>query len=69
MLPKKSPIPSTLPAPLPTHSYFLALAFPYTGAYKVCKTKAPLFPVMAMIKILLCICTIFVLLKIDFSLI
>jgi hypothetical protein len=26
------------PAPPPTHSHFLALAFPYTGAYKVCKT-------------------------------
>jgi hypothetical protein len=25
-----------LPAPLPTHSYFLALALPCTGAYKVC---------------------------------
>jgi hypothetical protein len=33
--------------PLPTHSQFLALAFPCTGAYKVCKTKGPLFPVMA----------------------
>jgi hypothetical protein len=27
------------PAPLPTHSNFLALAFLCTGAYKVCKTK------------------------------
>jgi hypothetical protein len=35
------------PAPLPTHSHFLALAFPCTGAYKVCKTKGPLFPMMA----------------------
>jgi hypothetical protein len=25
----------------------LALAFPCTGAYKVCKTKGPLFPVIA----------------------
>ena len=32
-------------APLPTHSHFLALAFPCTGAYKVCKTKGPLFPI------------------------
>jgi hypothetical protein len=35
------------PNPLPTHSPFLALAFPCTGAYKVCKSKGPLFPVMA----------------------
>ena len=34
-------------APLPTHSHFLALVFPCTGAYKVCKTKGPLFPMMA----------------------
>jgi hypothetical protein len=34
-------------APLSTHSHFLALAFPCTGAYKVCKTKEPLFPMMA----------------------
>ena len=47
MLSQKSPIPSTCPAPLPTHSHFLALAFPCTGAYKVCKTKGPLFPMMA----------------------
>jgi hypothetical protein len=41
-------VPYTLPspAPLPTHSHFLALAFPCTGAYKVCKTKGPLFLVM-----------------------
>jgi hypothetical protein len=31
--------PSPCPAPLPTHSHFLALAFPCTGAYKVCKTR------------------------------
>jgi hypothetical protein len=35
------------PNPLPTHSHFLALAFPRTEAYKVCKTKRPLFPMMA----------------------
>jgi hypothetical protein len=34
------------PTPLPTHSHFLALVFPYTEAYKVCKTKGPLFPMM-----------------------
>jgi hypothetical protein len=34
------------PTPLPTHSHFLALAFPCTEAYKVCKTKGPLFPLM-----------------------
>ena len=38
----------TLPhTPLPTHSHFLALAFPCTEAYKVCKTNGPLFPLMA----------------------
>jgi hypothetical protein len=30
-----------------THSYFLALAFPCTEAYKVCKSNGPVFPVMA----------------------
>jgi hypothetical protein len=35
------------PNPLPTHSPFLSLVFPCTGAYKVCKSKGPLFPVMA----------------------
>jgi hypothetical protein len=41
-------VPHTLlPTPLPTHSHFLALAFPCTGAYKVCMTNGPLFPVMA----------------------
>jgi hypothetical protein len=40
-------LPPPHPAPLPTHSHFLALAFPCTGAYKVCKTKGPLFPMMA----------------------
>jgi hypothetical protein len=46
MLSQKSPIPSppTLPSP---HSHFLALAFPCTEAYKVCKTKGSLFPMMA----------------------
>jgi hypothetical protein len=39
--------PSLLPYPLPTLSHFLALAFPCTGAYKICKTKGPLFPMMA----------------------
>ena len=32
-------VPHTHPStPLPTHSHFLALVFPSTGAYKVCKT-------------------------------
>jgi hypothetical protein len=35
------------PNPLSTHSPFLALAFPCTGAYKVCKSDGPLFAVMA----------------------
>jgi hypothetical protein len=46
MLSQKSHIPSPHPSPLPTHSHFLALLFPCTRAYKVCKTKGPLFPVM-----------------------
>jgi hypothetical protein len=49
MLSQKFPIPTPPhPTPLPTHSYFLALAFPCTGAYKVCKTKGPLFPMIAL---------------------
>jgi hypothetical protein len=43
----KVPYISPCPAPLPTYSHFLALAFPCIGAYKVCKTKGPLFPMMA----------------------
>jgi hypothetical protein len=42
----KSP-PDTPPTPLPTHSYFLPLAFPLTEAYKVLENKGPLFPMMA----------------------
>ena len=38
--PKSSPYP-------PSHSPFFALAFPCTGAYKVCKSNGPLFAVMA----------------------
>jgi hypothetical protein len=38
---------SPLYLPLPTLFRFLALAFPCTGAYKVCNTKGPLFPMMA----------------------
>jgi hypothetical protein len=45
MLSQKSLIPSPRPAPL--HTHYLALAFPCTGACKVCKTKGPLFPMMA----------------------
>ena len=40
--PKSPPYPPTHPYP-----HFLALAFPCTGAYKVCKSNGPLFPVMA----------------------
>jgi hypothetical protein len=47
MLSQMSPIPSLHPALLPTHSQFMALAFPFIGAYKVCNTKGPLFPMMA----------------------
>jgi hypothetical protein len=43
---KSPPYPPT-PTPLPTHSPFLALAFPCSGAYKVCVSNGPLFPVMA----------------------
>jgi hypothetical protein len=39
--------PNAFSPPLPTHPHFLALVFPCTEAYKVCKTKAPLFPMMA----------------------
>ena len=47
MLSQKFPIPSPCPAPLPTHSCFSGPGISYTGAYKVCNTKGPLFPVMA----------------------
>ena len=47
MLSQKFPIQSLHPAPLPTHSCFLAMAFPCIESYKVCNTKGPLFPVMA----------------------
>jgi hypothetical protein len=42
-------VPHTLPPHFPTHpfSFFLALPFPCTGAYKVCVSNGPLFPVMA----------------------
>jgi hypothetical protein len=35
------------PTPRPTHSHFLALAFSCIGAYKVCKSNGPLFPLIA----------------------
>jgi hypothetical protein len=35
----KSPISSPCPAPQSTHSCFLALVFPYPGAYNLHKTK------------------------------
>ena len=44
MLSRKFPIPSLSLAPLPTHSHFLALAFPCIGAYKVCNTKEASLP-------------------------
>jgi hypothetical protein len=40
-------VPRSSPTPLPTHSHFLALAFPCTESYKVCVSNGPLFPVMA----------------------
>jgi hypothetical protein len=43
----KSPPQLSPPTSPPTHSHFLALAFPCTGAYKVCTTNGPLFPPMA----------------------
>jgi hypothetical protein len=43
----KSPLYPPTPNPLPTHSPFLAVVFPCTGAYKVCVSNGPLFPVMA----------------------
>jgi hypothetical protein len=43
---KSPPYPPT-PTPLPTHAPPLALAFPCTGAHKVCVSNGPLFPVMA----------------------
>jgi hypothetical protein len=39
MLSQKSPIPSPCPAPQTTHSHFLILAFPCTGAHNLCKSK------------------------------
>ena len=39
MLSQKSTIPSPPSAPQPTHSPFLALVFPCTGAYNLRKTK------------------------------
>jgi hypothetical protein len=44
--PKSPPYPSPHfpPHPFP---FFLALVFPCTGAYKVCVSNGPLFPVMA----------------------
>jgi hypothetical protein len=43
---KSPPYPPT-PSPLPSPSPPLALAFPCTGAHKVCVSNGPLFPVMA----------------------
>jgi hypothetical protein len=43
--PKIPPYPP--PLPYPPIPIFLALAFPCTGAYTVCVSNGPLFPVMA----------------------
>jgi hypothetical protein len=41
-------VPHTLPPlPYPPIPICLALAFPFTGAYTVCVSNGPLFPVMA----------------------
>jgi hypothetical protein len=45
--PKSPPYLPPTPPHSPPHSHFLALAFPCTGVYKVCKANGPLFPVMA----------------------
>ena len=42
----KVPYNLPCPAPLPTHSLFLGLVFPCTGAYKVYKTKGP-YPIVS----------------------
>jgi hypothetical protein len=42
MLSIKPPIHSPHPDSQPIHSHFLAVAFPCTEAYQVCKTKEPL---------------------------
>jgi hypothetical protein len=39
MLSQKFPIPYPYPAPQPSNPYFLALAFPCTGAYGLQKTR------------------------------
>jgi hypothetical protein len=39
MLCQKPPKPAPCSSPQPTHSWFLALAFPCTGAYNLRKTK------------------------------
>ena len=57
MLSQKSPITSPGHALLPTHSHFLVLEFPCTGAYQVCKTKGPLSPMMANQAIFCYICS------------
>jgi hypothetical protein len=44
--PKSLPHPPR-PTSLPIRSHFLTLAFPCTGAYKVCLSSGPLFTVMA----------------------
>ena len=43
----KSPIPPPRPVPQPTHTCFLALAFPCNGAYDLHNTKGALLPLIA----------------------
>ena len=57
MLSRKFPILSLYPVPLPTHSHFLALAFPCTRACQLYKTKGPLIPMMANKAIFCYICS------------
>jgi hypothetical protein len=45
--PESSLYPPPALLPYTHYSHFLALAFSCTGAYKVCNTKGPLFPMMA----------------------
>ena len=46
MLSQKSSIPSSCPATQPTHSHFLALAFPCTGPLQ---DQGPLLPLVSLV--------------------
>ena len=52
LIPSPSASMRVLPYP-PTHSHLTALAFPYTGASSLHRTKGPLLPLMS-IKAILC---------------